>query len=350
MPIDIIAMRSSRFANLRVLPTMECKIVKKGYCCLKEAKLTDWRNIKNGYEIPSENYCDQPYVVVLPDGSRLCVMTTSPGLEGEQGQHIVSYRTLDRGLTWEKKVDVEESGEQESSYAVLLKTGYGRVYCFYNFNEDNLRGVRAGSPPYVDGICKRVDTLGKFMFRYTDDGGRTWSPERYEAPVREIELDRQNPYGGAVRFFWNVGRAFEHKGSGYVPLHKVGAFADGFMCNSRGVLLKSSNIMTENDPQKICWETLPDGEYGIGPVKGGSFVADEHNFIVLSDGSLYCVYRSTDGHPICCYSRDDGHSFSEPQYKLYANGRVFHHPRAANFVWKCKNGKYLYWFHNHYGA
>lgn len=25
------------------------------------------------------------------------------------------------------------------------------------------------------------------------------------------------------------------------------------------------------------------------------------------------------------------------------------HPRAANFVWNCSNGKYLYWFHNHGG-
>ncbi|MFR8974760.1 MAG: hypothetical protein ACLVG9_02070, partial [Eubacteriales bacterium] len=22
------------------------------------------------------------------------------------------------------------------------------------------------------------------------------------------------------------------------------------------------------------------------------------------------------------------------------------HPRAANFIWKCENGKYLYWYHN----
>jgi hypothetical protein len=25
------------------------------------------------------------------------------------------------------------------------------------------------------------------------------------------------------------------------------------------------------------------------------------------------------------------------------------HPRAANFAWRCSNGKYLYWFHNHGG-
>ncbi len=25
------------------------------------------------------------------------------------------------------------------------------------------------------------------------------------------------------------------------------------------------------------------------------------------------------------------------------------HPRAANFIWKCANGRYVYWFHNHGG-
>ena len=30
----------------------------------------------------------------------------------------------------------------------------------------------------------------------------------------------------------------------------------------------------------------------------------------------------------------------------YANGRGIRHPRAANFAWKCSNGRFLYWFHN----
>jgi hypothetical protein len=33
----------------------------------------------------------------------------------------------------------------------------------------------------------------------------------------------------------------------------------------------------------------------------------------------------------------------------YDNGRLMKHPRAANFAWRCENGKYLYWFHNHGG-
>ena len=39
----------------------------------------DWRRFSDGSEIPSEGYCDQPYVVLNPDGSWLCVMTTGAG-------------------------------------------------------------------------------------------------------------------------------------------------------------------------------------------------------------------------------------------------------------------------------
>jgi len=45
-------------------------------------------NIATGHEIPSEGYCDQPYVVKLPDGTWLCVMTTGAGEEGHHDQHI----------------------------------------------------------------------------------------------------------------------------------------------------------------------------------------------------------------------------------------------------------------------
>ncbi|MFH1086447.1 MAG: hypothetical protein V1772_11890 [Chloroflexota bacterium] len=70
---------------------------------------------------------------------------------------------------------------------------------------------------------------------------------------------------------------------------------------------------------------------------------------MLSDGSFFCVYRTVDGHPACCYSRDGGHTWSTPEYMRYADGRLMKHPRAANFAWRCANGRYLYWFHNHGG-
>jgi len=310
---------------------------------------TDWRHITCGHEIPTETYADQPYIVRTDDGAWLCVVTTGTGREGSGGQHIVALRSTDQGRTWSDPVALEPAGGPEASYAVLLKIPSGRIYCFYNHNTDNVRWAIADDPPYPGGRCYRVDSLGHYVFKFSDDHGRSWSEERHDIPVREMAIDRENAYGGALRFFWNVGKPFIHESAAYVSLHKVGGFGKGFFTRSEGVLLRSENLLTERDPRRIAWETLPDGNAGLRTPPGGGPIAEEHSYCVLSDGTFYCVYRSIDGHPVCAYSRDRGRTWSVPQYKRYADGRMMKHPRAANFVWKCSNGRYLYWFHNHGG-
>jgi hypothetical protein len=313
-------------------------------------EIGDWRHISRGSIIPDESYADQPYVVKTDDGAWLCVLTTGKGAEGAGGQHIVSTRSTDRGKTWSTPIAIEPSDGPEASYAVLLKVPSGRVYVFYNHNTDNVRALKGGDPPYKDGLVRRVDSFGHFVFKYSDDHGHTWSRERHEIPQREFEIDRKNVYGGKTKFFWNVGKAFVARGAGYVPLHKVGGFGEGFFTSSEGVLLRSANILTERDPAKLTWETLPEGGKGIrAPAGVGGPVAEEQSFSVLSDGSIFTVFRTIDGHSAYSYSRDGGRTWEPSEYMQYADGRPMKHPRAANFAWRCENGKYLYWFHNHGG-
>jgi hypothetical protein len=309
----------------------------------------DRRLITTGLVIPDEGYSDQPYIAKASDGAWVCAITTGPGVEGASGQHVVTRRSTDMGRTWSDAVAVEPASGPEASYAVLLATPGGRMYVFYNHNTDNTRSLIADKPAYPDGLVRRVDSQGHFVFKYSDDQGRTWSAQRYEIPQRDFEIDRKNPYQGRVKFFWNVGRAFAYRGAGYVPLHKVGGFGEGFFTSSEGVLLRSRNILTERDPAKIGWETLPDGEIGIRTPAGGGPVAEEQSFSELSDGSLFCVFRTIDGHSACTYSRDGGRTWEPSQYMRYGDGRLMKHPRAANFAWRCENGKFLYWFHNHGG-
>jgi hypothetical protein len=310
----------------------------------------DWRNIRNGLVIPDEVYSDQPYIVLTDDEAWLCILTTGSGREGRSGQYVATTRSTDRGRTWSDLVPLEPPGGPEASYAVPLKIPSGRIYAFYNHNTDDIREIKLDDPELTtEGTTKRVDSQGYFVFKYSDDHGRTWSGERYTIPVREFEVDRNNVYGGEIRFFWNVGKAFTLGEAGYVPLIKVGGFGEGFFTSNEGVLLRSQNILTEMNPEKITWETLPDGDLGLRTPPGGGPIAAEQSYAVLSDGSLYCVYRSIDGHPVYTYSRDGGHSWEPPAYLRYANGRLVKHPRAANFAWRCQNGKYLYWFHNHGG-
>ncbi len=311
------------------------------------AAVPDPRHISNGWNIPSEGYADQPYMVKTDDGAWLCVMTTGAGHEGQGGQHVISMRSTDRGRTWEPPVDIEPASGPEASYAVLLKTPSGRVYAFYNHNTDNVREVKQ-----EDGrMQKRVDSLGHYVFKYSDDHGRSWSAKRHDVPIREFACDRDNTYGGTLRFFWNVGRPLILGEAAIMVMHKVGAMGAGFFAQSEGAFFKSKNILAERDPEKLTFETLPDGDIGLRAPPGGGRVAEEQSIVKLSDGSIYCVYRTVDGWPACAYSRDGGHTWTAPAYKTYTpGGRRVKHPRAANFAWNCSNGKFLYWFHNHGGA
>ncbi|HBG28843.1 MAG: hypothetical protein A2Y10_03675 [Planctomycetes bacterium GWF2_41_51] len=313
--------------------------------------LEDWRLITNGNPISSNQcYADQPFIVQTDDDSWLCTVTTGKSREGQSGQHVISLRSKDHGITWTDAVEIEPSDGPAASYSVTLKTPTGRIYCFYNHNTDNHEKIIADKAAYPDGFCRRVDSLGYFVFKYSDDHGKSWSKKRYVINVREMEIDRQNAYAGKIRFFWNVGKPFKYDGAAYVSLHKVGGFGHGFFTKSEGVLLKSDNLLTELDPEKIHWETLPEGETGLRTPPGGGPISEEQSYSVMSDGSFFCVYRTVDGHPVCTYSRDKGRNWSVPEYMAYTpDGKKIKHPRAANFAWKCSNGKYLYWFHNHGG-
>jgi len=306
--------------------------------------IPDPRHIDNGLTITSSGYSDQPYVIRNDDGSWTCLMTTGSGREGQHGQHIIAVRTLDQGRTWSEPVAIEPPDGPEASWVLPFRTPYGRTYAFYTYNADNLRTVLADEEFYVS----RVDTLGKYAFKYSDDDGRTWSKDRHYIPVREMEIDRINPYEGRVWFFWGVGKPIAAAGAMILGFAKVGRFGHGFMVTSEGCFIRSDNILTERDPGKLHWETLPDGDHGLRAPSG--LVADEIKPVELSDGSLYCTYRSIDGHSCHAYSRDGGRTWTGSAYMAYADGRLVKHPRAANFVWKLDNGKYIYWYHNNGGA
>lgn len=309
----------------------------------------DWRNIRNGLLIPKEGYVDQPYVVVTRDGNWLCVLTTGSGVEGEPGQHICATISSDKGRTWTPLIDIEPAGGPEASWVMPLIVPSGRVYVFYTYNRDNIRLLENVNSP---GMAKRVDTMGAYAFQYSDDHGRTWSGDRHYIPMRNMRIDRGNVYQGKVQFFWGVGKPIlDAKGRMFFGYAKVGKWGNpGTMVESQGCFIRSDNIATERDPAKIQFQLLPDGDQGLRAPKGP--VSDEANLVSLSaDGSFYATYRTIDGYNCHAYSRDGGHTWTAPAYATYSpdSSRRLKHPRAANFVRRFSNGKFLLWFHNHGG-
>jgi hypothetical protein len=313
--------------------------------------MTDPRNIANGYEIPSKGYCDQPYVVKTRDGAWLCVMTTGCGAEGEPGQHIVAVRSTDFGRTWSEPLDIEPADGPEASWAMPFITPSGRIYVFYTYNAENRREVIADEH-FAGGICRRVDSLGEYAFKYSDDGGVNWSDKRYYIPVRTMLIDRNNPYNGKVKFFWGVGKPIIHNKSMIFGFSKVGGFGKGFFTSTESCFIRSDNILTENDPEKISWETLPKGNYGLRSPEGA--IAEEVYLTTLSDGSLFCTYRTVTGHPCHAYSRDGGKTWTAPEFMtFFPGGPVLNNPRAPNFVRRLESGpyagRYIYWYYNNNG-
>ena len=120
------------------------------------------------------------------------------------------------------------------------------------------------------------------------------------------------------------------------------------MAHSESWFLRSDNIDIERDPDKINWHTLPAGDEGLRSPCGS--IAEEVNLTSLSDGSLFCTYRTVAGHPCHAYSRDDGATWTSPAFMTY-NWRDACQPSAPGSLSVAlpRVLRSLYWFHNHKG-
>ena len=235
-------------------------------------------------------------------------------MEGQGGQHVVSTTSDDQGKTWSPLVDIEPADGPEASWVMpYLVPETGRVYAFYTYNGENLREVPGANHP---GAAKRVDTLGEYAFKYSDDGGLTWSAQRFTIPMRLMRIDRENGTEGRVQLFWGVGKPIEDRGSMYLGFSKVGKWGvPGTLVRTQGCFLRSDNILSEPEASKVRFTLLPEGDEGLLAPKGR--IAEESNLVALGDGSLYATYRTVDGYPCHAYSRDRGRSWTPSAYMTY---------------------------------
>lgn len=317
----------------------------------------DWRDIANGLEVPSIGYADQPFVVTLNDGSWLCVLTTGPGEEGATGQHVVATRSSDRGETWSDLVPIEQpSGERgfESSWAVPLHVAdqgsarFGRVYAFYVFNGEPITEVPNRGPD------ARLDTLGWYVYRFSDDGGATWS-ERTRIDIPITWTDKRSTFGGRAQMFWGTSEPVVLGERVLIAFSKIRMHV---VNDTEGWVLVCDNFFAEDDPAKHEWRLVANGNEGPeeewrGLASDELFgdVQSEHSPIAMSTpGHVYMVNRTDRGVISHSISRDFGETWSEPAVVTYADGRPIRHPRANAKVWAIGNGRYLLWHHNHGGT
>ena len=301
------------------------------------AQYHDWRDVKNGTSIFTNGYCDQPYVVVLENGKWLCVFTTNAGHEGSGGQHIVSSISEDNGKTWSQPVKIENPSTESASWAMPYLTDYGRVYVFYDYNGDKIHDL--GNRKNI-----REDMIGWYCYKYSDDEGKTWS-ERHRLDVRTTNVDLINDWAGETHIMWGIGKPVDVDEGMMFAFTKIGKYMLDY---SEGWFFRCDNINSEKDIAKLKWVNLPESENGVkndalGPINS------EQNIFQMNNGSIYCMHRTVSGHPAESYSNDGGKSWTLPVPPKYTNGIELKNPRACPRIWKCKNDKYLFWYHNNGG-
>ena len=269
-------------------------------------KTGDWRNIEEGIVIPTPGmkYADQPYVVRTKDGTWICALTVGTLGETVKGSRNFSAVTTsrDQGKTWSPFIECNRT------YAIPFEALSGRIY-----------------------------TITPGAFTWSDDGCRTWSQ-----PVRIPQFTK---YLG-----WGVGMPVLVDGEMIYPWAMVALSRPPR--KTEVFFLKSRNIYTEQDLGKIDWKLLPaDGKGLKGPDwDQPESRSEEPHVVVLNNRSLYCVFRTDQGYIGNSVSSDGGNTWSKPDALRYGPGeRMIKNPLACPSLWKCSNGNYLLFFHNHNG-
>ncbi len=320
-------------------------------------RAADSRNFSEGRLIPKEGYCDQPYIVITRDGNWLCTLTTGPGTESQPGQHVVATISADQGRSWSHLIDIERAGPSESSWVIPAVTPGGRVYAFYDFNGEVVREIPGKK--FINSTL-----MGWYVYRYSDDNGRTWSAKQYRLPLPVAALDRGNEWGGKVQMFWGIDKPAVIDGALMFAFTRLGRYEIRFPRapaerpanddwrrlapteNGSGWVYRSDNILTESDPERIVWKLLPEDGRGIRS-DALDPLQQEHNLAALPDGRIACILRTVMGYVAAAYSSDGGRSWTTPEATRYADGRgALKNSIACAMIWRTAAGKYLLWYHN----
>lgn len=237
---------------------------------------------------------DQPYCTILETGRWICTVTANNETEGHPGEHVTVFFSDDRGATWQPEVTVEPSPinrELANAYSMIVASNPGvlpnngqRVYVIYNMNVDNVTTFPDGTP------VARVDMMGKFEMRFSDDNGATWSEQRYNVPYRLTPTDYENDWKGNTTIMWTVDQIKIRDGVAYFAFTKIGHYILG--PPEEMWVMRSTNILNATDPDDIEWTLLPHGEHGVKPIAGFENTNIEevlHCFLPSRNSRLYLI-------------------------------------------------------------
>jgi hypothetical protein len=279
--------------------------------------LADPRDVLSGTLISSfGDYQDQPQIVVTRNGTWSAVITVNSVHEGQGSQRVMSTYSHDAGATWSGLIDVEpyvappglvprSSGWINN----LLVPATDRIYAFYTWNAENVT-----SDP--TGHVTNFNLLGAWVCRYSDDGGASWSAQRFNLSgvYEKRDIDYSNSWGGRVLQGWSVGKPFVADDGRTVLMQfsKVSTAAG----RSEGFFLRATNALDPaTPPAALDFELVPRGKYGLRAPTGTT--AEEGNVVQLRRaGSFYAVYRTACGF-VGVATSPDGVAWTDAQYARF---------------------------------
>lgn len=316
--------------------------------------LNDWRFLSNGNLMLEDLYLDQPqcalYTPPSPSPVRwVCTIARNSQPEGHFGEHSEILYSDDSGVTWVTGIRLEPPGVPTNSYGNILVTDFGRLIVLYNMNLHNITHFPNGSP------FTRDDELGFMVWRYSDDGGATWSQDRYTVPLRNTSVDRSNTFNGATQIFWSVDQIKRTRTGGSLHAYtKIGTYMQSAPEESFFIL--SNNVNTETNASLVAWDLYPQGDVGVRPPgpPGGMQWEEAHVVQLATQPGMFTVCRTSTGYLGAAFTLDDSGAggWSEGHFATFsskglpaASGRWVKNPEGPITLKRFSNGLYLLLFY-----
>ena len=283
-------------------------------------------------------------VTVTPKGDLLGSWTQAI-YESASNSRFVCARSSDGGQTWSEmqEIDGPELRGQCAFYGFPVVSDSGRIYYFYG---KQLDGYPGGSG---------LNLANHLMCRVSDDDGRTWSPPG-EILYRRTRYDSTDPNDPTWWVIWqkpirdSQGRWLVSYSHWTHPTKRVHPKLDEVRCE----FIRFDNLNEGPEPEGVRMTFLPEDEEGV-VVPHVADVAASHSMeasiVLLPDGRVFAVMRTTMGSLWYSVSEDDGVSWRATQPLRYQDGRErVLHPQSPGPLFALKDGRYLLKYHNNDGS
>ena len=283
-----------------------------------------------------------------PDRSLMAVWTQST-FEGKPDQRIVVSKSIDAGQTWRPPRVIAgpdpEKGVSMASWGFPMVSRSGRIYVLYNRHTG-----RNDIFTHTTGLMAGV---------WSDDAGETWSQEQV-VPMPKSLWDNPDPAMPANWIVWqkplrlSQGKYFAGFTRWVSPAVRPPTPINVWWAHASVVeFMRFENL--DDDPEvrrlAVSWFARGRDALQVGLIgHPGVSVVQEPSIVKLPDGRLFCVMRTTTGHPYCTVSEDEGVSWRKPEsLARFDGGAPFLHPCSPCPIYRAAEGEYVFFLHNHDG-